>query len=337
MELETPNGSNLSLVKHLRENHPDCFNTLADEIEAQEVQNVVEDPSHPIWKNYGKLQPELVQCLQCLEEIDLDGFGLFAMEDHLKAKHTTFEVQSGQGEMESHSKPAESQPYENEETDDFDVVVPKAKKRRKGGKPVQVEASKRTCSVCKKVFSNRQSMQYHLKVVHSGIRPFKCQECGVTFARKDSFLGHSHSKDKSSFLCAICGKTFGRKNIRDQHEKTHLHDRRHECSFCGRKFMTRQQKMNHERVHTGEKPFQCTECGRQFARQHQLSTHFRIHTGEKPYSCAHCPQKFRHISSKNNHKCDGKDYNNLVGETAVANVSAEDIANATIAWVSDTS
>ena len=95
-------------------------------------------------------------------------------------------------------------------------------------------------------------MLFHYKCVHSGIRPYKCEECGMTFARQDSWKGHTHSKVRS-FLCSICGKTFARRNIRDTHERAHLNDRRYPCSFCGKKFMTNQQRTNHERTHTGEK------------------------------------------------------------------------------------
>ena len=102
-----------------------------------------------------------------------------------------------------------------------------------------------------------QEIYLWFQCVHSGIRPYKCEECGMTFARQDSWKGHTHSKIRS-FLCSICGKTFARRNIRDTHERAHLNDRRYPCSYCGKKFMTNQQRTNHERTHTGEKPFQCT-------------------------------------------------------------------------------
>lgn len=177
-------------------------------------------------------------------------------------------------------------------------------RKRRGPKPTYSDDPiHRTCPDCQKVYSCRPAMLYHRKTVHSGVRPYKCNECGMTFSRPDSYRGHTHNKTRS-YLCSLCGKTFARKNIRDQHERAHRGDKRYSCGFCGKLFMTNQQRANHERTHTGEKPFQCNECGRQFAQQHQLTTHMRIHTGEKPYSCPHCNQKFRHLSSRNNHKCE---------------------------------
>ncbi|TRY64010.1 hypothetical protein TCAL_00785 [Tigriopus californicus] len=91
---------------------------------------------------------------------------------------------------------------------------------------VNVPASARTCPECKRVFSSRQTMLYHKKVVHSGIRPYRCKDCGKTFARADSFKTHAHTEERS-FLCSVCGKTFARRNIRDIHERAHYGDKRY--------------------------------------------------------------------------------------------------------------
>ena len=180
------------------------------------------------------------------------------------------------------------------------------KERRGGRAPIfGGDPDRRTCVVCKKVFSCRPAMLYHKKIAHPGARPFKCEECGMTFARASSFASHTHEEVRS-FLCSVCGKTFARKHVRDIHERSHSGERRYKCSFCDKRFLTNQQKGNHERTHTGERPHQCTDCGRQFAQRHQLTTHIRIHTGEKPYFCKFCPQRFRHLSTRNNHKCEGR-------------------------------
>jgi len=179
------------------------------------------------------------------------------------------------------------------------------KRGRKANEAMLANAPEiRTCAECDKVFSCRGAMQYHCRVVHSGVRPFSCDFCGKTFARKDSYDSHitQHNAVKP-FMCQHCGKTFGRRHTRDVHERSHIGDRRYTCAYCPKKFMSGQQKIAHERVHTGEKPYQCTNCGKTFAQQHQLVTHFRIHSGEKPYHCPKCGQHFRHLSSHRNHKC----------------------------------
>ena len=181
---------------------------------------------------------------------------------------------------------------------------PKRVKAPRRPKKPETEYDK-TCPECKKVFNNRSAMRYHVKVVHSGLRPYHCSLCDKTFARKDNFKAHNHDKNYKPFLCTVCGKTFGRKSVRDSHERAHGEEAlKHACLHCPKKFITAQQLKNHVRVHTGEKPYPCPTCQRPFARLHQLKTHMMIHSGEKPHACQSCGQHFRHISSKNNHKCD---------------------------------
>ncbi|CAB4056970.1 KRAB [Lepeophtheirus salmonis] len=176
-----------------------------------------------------------------------------------------------------------------------------------GGSGRVEEDSSLMCAECGDKFSNRASLTQHMKIAHAASCPYKCEECNASFTRRDSFEQHSHDKNKPrNYLCTICGKTFARRSIRNFHEKAHRAEKKYECGFCPKKFLTNQRKYKHERTHTGEKPYQCTECGRQFTQSHHLVTHARIHTGLKPYNCDLCPQTFRHLSSRNNHKCEGK-------------------------------
>ncbi len=169
----------------------------------------------------------------------------------------------------------------------------------------RVDYESRQCAVCSKLFSTKHAMLLHRQSVHSDEKPFKCDKCGMQFSRADSLKSHARCANRT-YLCSICGKTFARKSIRDVHERSHHAIKPFKCSFCEKKFPSNQRRIHHERIHTGEKPFQCTDCGKQFVKKCQLTAHYRIHSGVKPYNCQHCSQMFRHISSRNNHKCEGR-------------------------------
>ena len=168
--------------------------------------------------------------------------------------------------------------------------------------------TERTCPDCGKEFKSQPIMLYHRKTVHSGIKPYKCNHCEMSFARPDALRHHAHVHDPSqSFLCTHCGKMFARRHRRDLHEKAvHFGEMREKCSYCDKRFQERQNRVSHERTHTGEKPYQCPHCGRQFAMSKQLQAHIRTHTGEKPYPCDACGLRFSCNRSRKNHKCAAK-------------------------------
>ena len=202
-----------------------------------------------IWKYFKQTENRaLNNCSICGVKIKCNKMGTSNMIRHLERYHSNEYENFLQENSSNVISTGESTPLSNTGT---------KTKQRRGPKPKieDKDPAEKTCPDCGKSFSGRAAMRFHKRVVHSGIRPYKCDECGMTFARGDSFKGHTHSKTRS-FLCTICGKTFGRKNIRDQHERAHRGDRRYNCNYCNRKFMTNQQRMNHERVHTGEKPYQ---------------------------------------------------------------------------------
>lgn len=288
------------LLKHLELHHQNeykkCKGFQIAEMTVKGEEETETEVRKPVWKYFDETDDaDSNVCKLCGRAIIALNKNTSTMTKHLQIHH-----KDEYNEMMNTTQPHLARKRRKVSNEDKSVS------KKRGPKATFDDDPKhRTCPECHKVYSCRPAMLYHKKVVHSGIRPFKCEECGMTFARVDSYRSHSHSTVRS-FLCSVCGKTFARKNIRDCHERAHYGDRRYQCSYCEKRFMTSQQKRNHERVHTGEKPFQCQDCGRQFAQQHQLTTHIRIHTGEKPYSCDNCDQKFRHLSSRNNHKCEAK-------------------------------
>ena len=46
-----------------------------------------------------------------------------------------------------------------------------------------------TCDVCGHALASNQALQRHM-LTHTGEKPFKCQDCGKTFSRKDNMRQH---------------------------------------------------------------------------------------------------------------------------------------------------
>ncbi|XP_021572222.1 zinc finger protein 479-like [Carlito syrichta] len=92
-------------------------------------------------------------------------------------------------------------------------------------------------------------------VIHTGVKRYKCEECGKTF--------HSRS------------------NL-NQHTVIHNGEKPFKCEECGKAFHSHSQLTQHTMIHTGEKPYKCEECGKAFRSRGGFSGHKTIHSGEKP-------------------------------------------------------
>ena len=210
VSIRTEGRTTGGLTRHLRYMHAELFAQATWE-EAQASDDEVrtrrrrKNKTSAVWKFFAEVPgSECNRCTLCDKSVS--GSNTSNMSKHLEIHHKE-----------------EFDGLQEEEDED---VKPKKKKKR-GPKPTfNNDPEHRTCPDCHKLFSVRPAMLYHRKVVHSGIRPYKCEECGMTFARQDSFRGHTHSKVRS-FLCSVCGKTFARKSIRDVHERAHYGDRRY--------------------------------------------------------------------------------------------------------------
>lgn len=71
--------------------------------------------------------------------------------------------------------------------------------------------------------------------MHTGLRPYKCSECGKDFASKYSAKAHEkiHLDRPRPYKCVTCGKAFITEQNLHQHEKIHTAIRSHTCQICG--------------------------------------------------------------------------------------------------------
>ncbi|CAG0881774.1 unnamed protein product [Cyprideis torosa] len=139
---------------------------------------------------------------------------------------------------------------------------------------------------------------------HSGVRPYQCKSCGLSFSSNSALKNHqiSHTGVKD-YMCNICKNSFARKSYLKTHLAT-VHDgsRPHTCRVCLKSFKGQGHLTEHMRLHNQEKPFQCNFCPQAFVQRSHLTVHLRVHSGAKPYACKICLQRFAHSSAVKIHE-----------------------------------
>lgn len=148
------------------------------------------------------------------------------------------------------------------------------------------------CVWCRKSYSSRHKLHYHIKNSHVKMPSFQCDQCDKSFKFSQQLKIHRivHTDEKPR--CYICDKTFLTKYNLQSHLMSHVSSKSFECDICGIKFtykrnlyihlkrhvMAREQHPN--TLHAGfaalkdrkkkMKKLQCDTCGREFAYQKSL-------------------------------------------------------------------
>ena len=147
------------------------------------------------------------------------------------------------------------------------------------------------CSICTQSFLAKRSLTRHIKTVHEGIKPFKCELCNVGYYTNIRLRCHyqrvhkeKKRKLKTSFKCEYCNTEFSSKTSLITHNKK-FHDGK---------------KLHYKPL--PKKPFKCPICNKGYKVEYYLTLHIQgVHEGKKPFLCELCNNAFGTIKALNNH------------------------------------
>ncbi|XP_065363150.1 transcription factor grauzone-like [Calliphora vicina] len=189
------------------------------------------------------------------------------------------------------------------------------------------------CTVCQKIFKQKQNLERHLLTHVTGNKDFKCNECEKAYVLEVQLKAHIKLVHNDNRVCDQCGKTLHGIGALKKHLKEHegiekpkfpcdecgtelassTNLKRHKaayhndgstvyiCSICGKVSGSERGLMNHRKfVHEIERKHKCPHCDKGFKRPKNLQEHIATHTGEALYQCQDCPKTFK-INSKYHH------------------------------------
>ncbi|XP_014602047.1 PREDICTED: zinc finger protein 568-like isoform X1 [Polistes canadensis] len=138
------------------------------------------------------------------------------------------------------------------------------------------------CDMCGKTYANSKCLKNHIQAVHSKLRPYVCNVCGHSSARKAMLQMHlrQHTGDKP-FSCELCEYKTGDHNTLRRHIMQHTGFRPYKCPHCSYAAIQSSSYKNHlkSRHPLLSGLFTCDSCSFKTVKKESYIQH--IHNHEK--------------------------------------------------------
>ncbi|XP_022187750.2 zinc finger protein 485 [Nilaparvata lugens] len=119
------------------------------------------------------------------------------------------------------------------------------------------------CDICLKTYADSKCLKKHVQAVHSKLRPYLCQVCGHSAARKAMLQAHlrQHTGEKP-YACNSCDFKTGDHNSLRRHQMRHSGVRPYKCPHCSYASIQSTSFKNHVQVRHPDKECGIYQCGR---------------------------------------------------------------------------